>query len=423
MMRRHLLRLACGVWFVITASASCARADAPSRPAATSPDGQIRIELSLAERGRGQASPEYSDLLSRAARRPPVAAGHRPGRRAGTWPRLDDREGPGADDQRNVYPVSGQAQPGGRPLRRGGRHASRAGRTGAALGNRPPGVQRRRCLSLPLSRPGGLAAPRDRRRTDPDPPARRRPRRIRSPLDGFTTSHEARYQKKAVSEIPADWLLGLPLLYRAAGDRLARGDGGQPHRLRGDVPGARRRPAGAVLACRLSPRPGEPKVAVRADLPHDSPWRVFMIADKVERLVESDLVLNLNAPCALADTSWIGPGKTTFPWWNGFYEDKVPVRDGAEHGDGEVLHRLLCRGGDPVPLARWQEQCRLVRRPDQSRTRGATSPGASRASTSARCSVTPRPRASRSASGCTGGRPRPTWTGRSRSTTSGASKG
>jgi alpha-glucosidase len=45
----------------------------------------------------------------------------------------------------------------------------------------------------------------------------------------------------------------------------------------------------------------------------------------LERLVESDLVLNLNAPCALADTSWIRPGKTTFPWWNGFHEEKGKV--------------------------------------------------------------------------------------------------
>ncbi len=50
-----------------------------------------------------------------------------------------------------------------------------------------------------------------------------------------------------------------------------------------------------------------------------------MVADTIERLVDSDLVLNLNAPCALADTSWIRPGKTMFPWWNGFYEEEGKV--------------------------------------------------------------------------------------------------
>ena len=68
---------------------------------------------------------------------------------------------------------------------------------------------------------------------------------------------------------------------------------------------------------------------------------IFMIAEKVERLVESDLVLNLNAPCSLADTSWIRPGKTTFPWWNSFSRRKS-LRDGAEHGDGQVLHIDFC---------------------------------------------------------------------------------
>ncbi|HJT78613.1 MAG TPA: DUF2891 family protein, partial [Gemmataceae bacterium] len=41
-----------------------------------------------------------------------------------------------------------------------------------------------------------------------------------------------------------------------------------------------------------------------------------------------DLVLNLNEPCALADTSWIHPGKTTFPWWNGYHPEGVPFKAG-----------------------------------------------------------------------------------------------
>jgi alpha-glucosidase len=147
------------------------------------------------------------------------------------------------------------------------------------------------------------------------------------PLKSFTTSHEARYLKKPVAELPENQLFGLPFLAELpgtgwvalaqanlteyAGLYLAR-DGGE----------------GSALAARLSPLPREPKVAVRAELPHESPWRVLMIAEKVERLVESDLVLNLNEPCAIGDTSWIRPGKTTFPWWNGFYEEGVPFKMG-----------------------------------------------------------------------------------------------
>jgi alpha-glucosidase len=53
-----------------------------------------------------------------------------------------------------------------------------------------------------------------------------------------------------------------------------------------------------------------------------------MIAEDPAHLVESDLALCLSAPCAIADTSWIKPGKTTFPWWNGFYEENVPFEPG-----------------------------------------------------------------------------------------------
>lgn len=41
-----------------------------------------------------------------------------------------------------------------------------------------------------------------------------------------------------------------------------------------------------------------------------TPWRVVMLADRPGALVENNfLLLNLNDPCALADTSWIKPGK------------------------------------------------------------------------------------------------------------------
>lgn len=42
-----------------------------------------------------------------------------------------------------------------------------------------------------------------------------------------------------------------------------------------------------------------------------TPWRVVLVGDNEARLIErEDLVLTLNPPCALADTSWIKPGLT-----------------------------------------------------------------------------------------------------------------
>ncbi len=44
--------------------------------------------------------------------------------------------------------------------------------------------------------------------------------------------------------------------------------------------------------------------------PYTTPWRYVLIGDSAGQLLERNyLVLNLNDPCALADTSWIKPGK------------------------------------------------------------------------------------------------------------------
>ena len=49
---------------------------------------------------------------------------------------------------------------------------------------------------------------------------------------------------------------------------------------------------------------------VKGQTPFASPWRVVMLADTPGKLLEQNyLVLNLNDPCALTDTSWIKPGK------------------------------------------------------------------------------------------------------------------
>ncbi len=49
---------------------------------------------------------------------------------------------------------------------------------------------------------------------------------------------------------------------------------------------------------------------VEADLPLTSPWRVIMVGESPGELLENnDLFLNLNASCAIEDTSWIRPGK------------------------------------------------------------------------------------------------------------------
>ncbi len=49
---------------------------------------------------------------------------------------------------------------------------------------------------------------------------------------------------------------------------------------------------------------------VTGKAPFTSPWRVVMVADSPGKLLEQNyIILNLNDPCALSDTSWIKPGK------------------------------------------------------------------------------------------------------------------
>jgi alpha-glucosidase len=44
--------------------------------------------------------------------------------------------------------------------------------------------------------------------------------------------------------------------------------------------------------------------------PFTTPWRVIIVAETPAKLLEhNDLFLNLNAPCAIQNTSWIAPGK------------------------------------------------------------------------------------------------------------------
>ncbi|MEW6511192.1 MAG: glycoside hydrolase family 97 protein [Bacteroidota bacterium] len=82
---------------------------------------------------------------------------------------------------------------------------------------------------------------------------------------------------------------------------------------------------GPSLRTVLAPWRDGSGVCVRGSTPFRSPWRVLMIGDSPGRLIESTIILNLNAPCRLSDVSWIRPGKAIFPWWPNFFSDKPGV--------------------------------------------------------------------------------------------------
>jgi len=132
-------------------------------------------------------------------------------------------------------------------------------------------------------------------------------------LPNYTSSHENEYTITPLQSIKEDTLMDMPALFEFpgkiymaiteaalldyAGMYLTR----QQQKLRGI----------------LSPLPGQTNIKVKATLPHNSPWRVLMISDRIGALIESNMLTSLNAACAIKDVSWIKPGKTTFPWWNG----------------------------------------------------------------------------------------------------------
>ena len=49
--------------------------------------------------------------------------------------------------------------------------------------------------------------------------------------------------------------------------------------------------------------------------PCHSPWRTVMVSDDARDMLSSNLILNLNDPCAYDDTSWIKPVKYVGVWW------------------------------------------------------------------------------------------------------------
>ena len=59
-------------------------------------------------------------------------------------------------------------------------------------------------------------------------------------------------------------------------------------------------------------------VSAYLQLPFNTPWRTLIISDDARDILASQLVLNLNEPCAIEDTSWIKPMKFVGVWWELF---------------------------------------------------------------------------------------------------------
>lgn len=146
-------------------------------------------------------------------------------------------------------------------------------------------------------------------------------------LENFRTPYEDGYQTMPLSGIHHDSLIGLPLLVELPGVvwiGVTEADIDNYAGMYLTHSGAQAR----SLFAKLSPSVDEPGIAVSTATPARSPWRVLLIGAHPGRLVESNIVTSLNPPSAIADTSWIKPGKTAWDWWSGSYAAGVSFRPG-----------------------------------------------------------------------------------------------
>ena len=152
---------------------------------------------------------------------------------------------------------------------------------------------------------------------------------MRTKTKTVQTSFESPYTTQKLSEWTQDELAFAPLLVRV--------DGGPALVLtESDLysyPGmflARDEKAATTLRGHFAPYPkkeapfrdryirvreAEPFIAKTAGT-RTFPWRVVGVARRDADLIENDMVYRLNRPCALADTSWIEPGKVAWDWWH-----------------------------------------------------------------------------------------------------------
>jgi alpha-glucosidase len=72
-------------------------------------------------------------------------------------------------------------------------------------------------------------------------------------------------------------------------------------------------------------------IRVHAQTPSVTPWRTIQIADKPGDLITSYMILNLNEPNKIEDTSWIKPAKYVGIWWE-MHLDKSTWGPGPDHG-------------------------------------------------------------------------------------------
>lgn len=165
----------------------------------------------------------------------------------------------------------------------------------------------------------------------------------------YTTSQEVEHFERKISDITPEMVIGLPLTIKVNEKCYAAITEADIENYAGMYLKSNHNEGDFSLRTALSPQKGQSengdKVVFKT--PHKTPWRIIMIAETPGKLVESEIVQNLNDPCEIEDPSWIKPGLSAWDhWWSG--EVKMEQAVIYEYID------LASKMGWPYMLIDWQ---------------------------------------------------------------------
>jgi len=143
-------------------------------------------------------------------------------------------------------------------------------------------------------------------------------------LPHYRSMYESEYLKLSVSAfsnqggVKSSVLIGLPLLAEVPGAgwvAIAESE------LQGYSSMYLTNPSGGwnghTMLSRLSPRLDSSGIAVKGKGSLRSAWRIIMVGEEPGRIIESNALMNLSSPSAIANTDWIKSGKASWDWWSG----------------------------------------------------------------------------------------------------------
>ena len=165
----------------------------------------------------------------------------------------------------------------------------------------------------------------------------------------FRSSQENEYFKRKISDLTDQMVIGLPMTVKVSEDCYAAVTEAEITDFAGMYLKPGHSKSGFAVRAQLSPLPKEMENGdkVKFKFPHKTPWRVIMLGSTPGQLLESEIIMNLNEPCAIADPSWIKPGISAWDhWWSG--EVKM---------DNETIRKYIDLASDmgwPYQLIDWQ---------------------------------------------------------------------